>query len=263
MQRKKITIDCKGYPEEVASFLKGADTFDSSCSEEARVYYIDKKPGYFLKEAEAGTLKAEYLMHDYFHKIGLTSRVVLYRPETEKDYLITELVSGYDCTHKMYIDEPERLCDTIASVLRKLHDMPIDGCPITNRTDSYVRSVLNGYASGNYEADLFEGLWEFKSDQDAWSYAREGMSLLETDTLIHGDYCLPNIMLDDWNLSGFIDLVNGGVCDRHIDILWGIWTLKYNLGTDRYSDRFIDAYGRELVDEHKLRCIAAMEIFGG
>ena len=148
MEREKITIDPEKYPEEVASFLRGADIYDSSCSEEVGVYYIGKKPGYFLKESETGTLKAEYLMHDYFHKIGLTSPVVLYQSETEKDYLITELVPGDDCTHKMYLDEPERLCDTTASALRKLHDMPTDGCPISNRTDSYVRSVLNGYASG-------------------------------------------------------------------------------------------------------------------
>ena len=263
MERKKITIDPEKYPEEIASFLKGSDVYDSSCSEEARLYYIERKPGYFLKESETGTLKAEYLMHDYFHKIGLTSPVVLYQSEAEMDYLITELVPGEDCTHKIYLDEPERMCDTIAAALRGLHDMPIDGCPISNRTDSYVRSVLNGYAGGKYESDLFEGLWEFKSDQEAWGYAREGMSMLETDTLIHGDYCLPNIMLDDWKLSGFIDLVNGGVCDRHIDVLWGIWTLKYNLGTGKYTERFIDAYGRECVDTHKLRCVAAMEMFGG
>ena len=122
MERKKITIDPEKYPEEIASFLKGANTYDSSCSEEARLYYIERKPGYFLKESETGALKAEYLMHDYFHI---------------------------------------------------------------------------------------------------------------------------------------------GVCDRHIDVLWGIWTLKFNLGTGRYTERFIDAYGRECVDTHKLRCIAAMEMFGG
>lgn len=89
------------------------------------------------------------------------------------------------------------------------------------------------------------------------------MRSLERNVLMHGDYCLPNIMLKDWKLSGFIDLINGGVGDRHIDVLWGIWTLKYNNGTAKYTDRFIDVYGRDLIDKEKLRCIAAMEMFGG
>ncbi len=37
---------------------------------------------------------------------------------------------------------------------------------------------------------------------------------------------------------GFIDLGNGGVGDRHIDLFWGAWTLFYNLKTDRHTERF-------------------------
>ncbi len=51
--------------------------------------------------------------------------------------------------------------------------------------------------------------------------------------------------------------------DRHIDILWGIWTLNYNLGTIKYSDRFMDAYGRDMIDPDMLRMVAAMEMVCG
>ena len=80
-------------------------------------------------------------------------------------------------------------------------------------------------------------------------------------TLLHGDYCLPNILLDNWQLSGFIDLDAGGIGDRHIDLFWGIWTLQFNLKTDRYRDRFLDAYGRDKVTEELLRVVSAAEVF--
>lgn len=85
---------------------------------------------------------------------------------------------------------------------------------------------------------------------------------MQTDTLLHGDYCLPNIILDNWKFSGFIDLDSGGVGDRHVDLFWGLWTLNYNLKTDKYSRRFVDAYGSDKVDIEKLRLIAAIEVFG-
>ena len=85
---------------------------------------------------------------------------------------------------------------------------------------------------------------------------------LSSDTLLHGDFCLPNIMLKNWRFCGFIDLGNGGVGDRHVDLYWGAWTLRFNLGTDVFRQRFFDAYGKDLVDPEKLRLIAAAECFG-
>ena len=69
-------------------------------------------------------------------------------------------------------------------------------------------------------------------------------------------------MLDNWRFSGFIDLGNGGVGDRHIDIFWGVWTLIYNFKTDAYCSRFLDAYGRDALDTDMLRVVAAAECFG-
>ena len=257
MKCTRITLDPGLFSVDVAVFSDGADIYGGSCSEEAHVYFIDRGQGFFLKEVAADFLKPEYLMHDYFHSIGLTSSALLYQTVGDRDFLITERVPGEDCTH--YTDNPDQLCDIIAVNLRMLHDQPISGSPIQDRVTVYVRSVLNGYAGGKFEHDLFEGLWEFSSDQAAWEAAKEGIGSLEQNVLIHGDYCLPNIILNDWKLSGFIDLINGGVGDRHIDVLWGIWTLKYNLGTGQYTDRFIDAYGRNMVDKDKHRCIVAME----
>ena len=91
---------------------------------------------------------------------------------------------------------------------------------------------------------------------------QDGKKYLKNDTLIHGDYCLPNVMLDNWKFSGFIDLGNGGVGDRNIDIFWGVWTLFFNLHTEKYTDRFLDAYGRDKVNTELLRVVAAAEVFG-
>ena len=262
MKKTKISINLNGFPDEITSFIKNSDIYDSSCSENARVFYIDKDNGYFLKKSSINILESEYLMHSYFHTLGLTSPVVSYIKAENNEYLLTEKVNGADCLDEAYLKNPDKLCDVIAECLYFLHSRSYVKCPIKNRTNSYIKAVSEGYSKGKYESDLFEGLWEFTSFTDAWNAAKEGINNLETNVLIHGDYCLPNIILNNWKLSGFIDLGSAGVSDRHIDILWGIWTLKYNLGTFRYTDRFIDCYGRELIDMDKLRCIAAMEMIG-
>ena len=57
----------------------------------------------------------------------------------------------------------------------------------------------------------------------------------------------------------FIDVGQAGVGDRHIDLYWAIWSLQYNLGTDAYTDLFLDLYGRGKVDEELLRVVAEVE----
>jgi kanamycin kinase len=199
-------------------------------------------------------------MTAYFNKKGLGAAVLEYASK-DKDWLLTSRIKGEDCTYFQCLEDPKRLCDTIAELLRTLHEIdPLD-CPV-QRTAEYFAG-----AERNYKAGIFDPSYSYKGDSfktadEAWRVVESGKHLLCSDTLIHGDYCLPNIMLDNWNFSGFIDLGNGGRGDRHIDIFWGAWTLEFNLGTDKYRERFFDAYGRDRVDTDVLRIIGAAETFG-
>ncbi len=248
-------------PPELLSIVRDSRIFDSSSSPEARVYYIERG-GYYLKRAEGGSLKNEALMTDYFHSKGLGTEVLEYLRYGSEDFLLTAKMRGEDCTSDMYLSSPERLCDTIAEQLRILHGLDFCGCPVKNRTELYVKTALDNYESGNYDSSHFPDSFGYSSAKEAIAVLCEGKGVLKNDVLIHGDYCLPNIMLDGWKPCGFIDLGNAGVADRHIDLFWGAWTLGFNLGTDKYRERFFDAYGRDRVDEYALRVVAAAEVFG-
>ena len=260
MKRTKIIPDIKNIPHRFHSLIEGSEVYDSSCSPEARVIFVDKCGGYYLKCAPKGSLEREAKLAKYFYSKGLGANVADYFSD-EKDWLLTERVKGEDCTHSDCLADPERLCDIIALRLRQLHEMDFSDCPV-DHTVAYLETVERNYRSGHYDASLFPDNWGYSSAEEAWQTVKENKHRFKSDTLLHGDYCLPNIMLDDWRFSGFIDLGNGGVGDRHVDIFWGAWTLNFNLGTDKYRSRFFDAYGRDKIDEDMLRVIAAAEVFG-
>ena len=262
MKRKPIKVNIETYPETVANYMKDAKLFDSSSSPQARVTFIDKDDGYFLKEAAEGTLKTEALMTAYMHSLKRSEEVLYYGLANGKDYLLSRKIPGEDCTHPDYLAEPKRLCDTTAALLRELHEMDGSDCPVQDRIMTYTEAVKRGFEQRFYEPDLFKGIWEFASFPEAKRAAEEGLPLLKKEVLMHGDYCLPNIILQNWKFSGYIDLDCGGIGDRHIDVLWGIWTLHYNLGTTAYTNRFMDGYGRELIEPEKLRMVADMEMIG-
>ena len=66
---------------------------------------------------------------------------------------------------------------------------------------------------------------------------------------VHGDFCLPNRLVWDGEISGFIDTEAGGLGDPWIDYAWCIWSLEYNLGTDEYTPLLLEGIGIEFDKE--------------
>lgn len=248
-------------PQDIRRVMFEANIYDSSCSPEAKVYFIDKGNGYYLKCSDKGTLEKEAKMTEYFDFKGIGAKVLNYI-SSDNDWLLTTAVAGEDCVYEEYLMNPERLCDTLAYELRKLHETDYTGCPIMDRTAEYITVAEKNYCTGNYDKSQFPDSFGYRSAKEAYDVLTEGKDALKSKVLLHGDYCLPNIILNNWKLSGFIDVGSGGVGDRHIDIFWGVWTLWFNLQTDKYRERFLDAYGRDKVDGEILKIVAAAEVFG-
>ncbi|MBR5502135.1 MAG: aminoglycoside 3'-phosphotransferase [Oscillospiraceae bacterium] len=261
MQKTPVLMALSEFPEQLHPFLRKAALYDSSSSPEARVWFVDKGEGFYLKKAAKGTLKDEAELTVYFKNKGLGVELLAYL-SLKEDWMLTRAARGEDCTHAQYLAQPQRLCDTLATQLRALHEMSYDGCPVKNRTASYLQAVRQGYAAGNFDNRLvlFDGLPQ--NAEDSFAFAMQHAPLLKNDTFIHGDYCLPNVVLDNWQFSAFIDVTHGGVGERHIDLFWGIWSLAFNLNSTQYTQRFLDAYGRDRVDMLCLHAVACMERFG-
>ena len=261
MRRTEIFADPSEFPAPFRPLLENTRVFDSSCSPEARVFYIEQRGGLFLKRSAEGTLKKEARLTRYFHGKGLGAHVVSYHTESGFDWLLTTRVEGEDCTHTDHLADPVRLCDLIGTKLRALHELDGTDCPITH-TENYIKTVEQNHRAGMFDPCFLPPHLGGLTAEDAYTFFEKNKHRLATNTLLHGDYCLPNIMLKDFELSGFIDLGNGGLGDRHVDLFWGAWTLGFNLGTDAYRERFFDAYGRDKIDPSLIDLVAVAECFG-
>lgn len=263
MKRTLIHPEPDAVPALFRPLLAGVPVWDSSCSPAARVWFIEREGGLYLKSAPKGTLKREGELTRFFCQKGLGPEVLAYE-SGERDWLLTARVPGEDCIHPQYLADPKRLCDTLAEVTRRLHDTDPAGCPVPDRTAEYLAAAAENHEKGHCDLHLFSprwSRWQFASAEEAWQVVERYGPCLKADTLLHGDLCLPNVMLEDWRFSGFVDPDSGGVGDRHVDLFWATWSLHFNLGTDQWRSRFLDAYGRERVEEELLRVVAAVELF--
>lgn len=251
MNKRKIEIDLADFPSQLHELLRAGEIYDSSCSTEARTLYCEA--GYYIKIALKGALASEAMMGRLFHQLGLGVEVLEYL-SSDRDYLVTRSADGEDLTH--HLEDPENLCRVMAEGLRKLHSQSVAGAPVSAKLSGYADlSGFNEYLRMDYIG--------IRSREEAVAVIDANRGRLTSDTLIHGDACLPNIICRDGRFGTFIDCGFGGAGDRHIDLFWAIWSLQFNLKTEDYTDHFLDLYGREKVDMDMLKTAAALELLGG
>ena len=133
MKKTLIAPKLSEFPSEFHSLLTG-NVFDSSCSPEARVYYLADKH-LFLKKAPLGSLKTEAEMTRYFGSLGLGAEVVSYF-SFEHDWLLTTEVKGEDLTHESYTCRPEFLAENLGVTLRMLCALIAVSTPCASRSHS-------------------------------------------------------------------------------------------------------------------------------
>ena len=253
-------LDLSLFSDNIRSYLTGADIYDYTFSERAKTYFIDKDKGYYLKIASKNMLIREMEMARYFAGKGFTSQVYEFDSDSERDILLTGKVVGLNCIKQVHLDNPEKLCDVISESLRRLHDADCSGCPYTGVTSKMIPQAHKNYKSGDYDAWLL-GYVDITEPEEGYARLCELEHLLIEDTHLHGDACLPNIMLDDFKFSGFIDFEGGGIGDRHLDLLWALWSLQHNLKTNAYKERFLDGYGRDKFDKDRYILCGILQAF--
>ena len=82
------------------------------------------------------------------------------------------------------------------------------------------------------------------------------------ESLVHGDACLPNIVVGDDGSTGYIDLGDTVVGDVEIDLSAAVWSLEYNLGPG-FGRAFLTAYGRPDATERDVDRLRAMYAIRG
>lgn len=112
-----------------------------------------------------------------------------------------------------------------------------------NNKGYYLRTYINGDSLINVRfinnpdllVDVLVKVIKVLRDLDSVKCPFKSTDNVGND-FIHGDLCLPNILVNkDNEFVGFIDLDNSGLGDKWYDYSWLLWSLEYNLKSNRYN----------------------------
>ncbi|WP_127590638.1 aminoglycoside 3'-phosphotransferase [Paenibacillus lautus] len=258
------SVEYETFPTEIRRYLIDAGVTIIKNNSRSSVYHI-KGPvhDYFLKVTSKDQMNCEAIMTNFLYNFGICPKVVHYVSNDTNDFFVTERLTGSDAASDEYLEQPGHLSEVFAESLLSLHRVQPVNCPITNGLEEMVIRAERKYREGGVE----KGLLRYLGYSNIKVAYEDMISLFKNSTedrvVIHGDYCLPNLILQDFKMTGYIDVGYGGIGDRHYDIFWGLWSLQFNLRSDDYSKQFVKAYGKHLIDQDRLRLCGLLSAFNG
>ena len=123
-------------------------------------------------------------------------------------------VSGKMSCDEYYLERSDELVTLLAEGLKMLWSVDISDCPRTCDIDTELAKAR--YLAENGLADTADRTCG-KSPAELLEWLEKNKPSYEP-VLSHGDFCLPNVFLENGRVSGLIDLGDCGIADKWRDI---------------------------------------------
>jgi kanamycin kinase/aminoglycoside 3'-phosphotransferase-3 len=206
---------------------------------EARVFcYESKEETLYLKISEVceETRRARDLMRYLEGKLPVP-QIRYYREENGNAFLLMTQAVGTmacDCPENLVHEPMEQTILALANGLLMLQAIDISACPIQNELEKKLQSAKYNIAHNLVDMQRYES-HGFESPTALFRWLTENRPP-EDLCMTHGDYCLPNILIEGSNVTGFIDLGRGGIADKWQDIALCVRSLKFNLPREKHQE---------------------------
>ena len=168
-----------------------------------------------------------------------------------KSYLLMSKIGGSMSCDTYYLEHPQILLDALANGLKSLWSVDVRNCPRIRDVDAMLKEVRVQVENGWVDLDNVEpttfGEGGFENPEKLLEWLENHRPVFEP-VLSHGDFCLPNIFLENGKVSGFIDLGKTAVGDKWNDIALCYRSLKHNFdGT--YGGKVYEDFNPDLLFE--------------
>ena len=158
-------------------------------------------------------------------------KVLAFEMQEDKSYLLMSRVKGDMACAEYYLEHPQLLLKALAEALRKLWALDISDCPNLRDLDAELAEAKYRVENDLVDMDNVEpttfGEGGFESPEHLLKWLEDNRPENEL-VFSHGDFCLPNVLLVDGEVSGFIDLGDAGIGDKWRDIALCYRSLKHN-----------------------------------
>jgi aminoglycoside phosphotransferase len=176
----------------------------------------------------------------------------------DSEFLLMTEVAGATCCELVGTMPSHEITACLAEGLREIHGTAIDDCPFDQRIEMKLEGARANLEHSLVDEDDFDEPWQGCGGQDVYQFLVDHRP--EEDHLVfgHGDYCLPNVLVEGNEASGFVDLGGAGICDVYNDLAIASRSIVYNLGQG-FDELFFELYGVPVVNRELVGYYRAMD----
>ena len=247
------------HPDPIQKHLSDYTTSGENhrTSSQSHIYLYQKSnaPDLFLKintgDTDAPLIREKETM-EWLHNKLPVPRVVAYHEEGDTTYLITERLVGIPSHDQPYRHDQQTTFRILADGLSAIHNVPTDNCPLPRFTiEGLIQEAEHNIQTGIVTAQSLKERGDSRTPQEAFNQVCALRPKNQQFVFTHGDYCSPNILIHNNQLSGFIDWGSAGLGDPHRDLASAQYSIRRNLGQE-WVEPFLDHYGRNKIDQNTL-----------
>lgn len=148
----------------------------------------------------------------------------------------------------------------LAEGMNMIHAIDTTNCPFDQTIDAQVARAQLRIQQGLIDPTDFDQRFQGRTPQQVLDFVITHRPTTENKVFTHGDYCLPNVILDPTTLhiNGFIDLSRSGLADPYQDIALATRSLTHNFGPS-HEHLLHEAFKLDNPDQQKLSFYKALD----
>jgi aminoglycoside 3'-phosphotransferase II len=232
-------------PESLIPIIEGAEVEEIGVGNSRdKIYRIQQAAEtFFLKVGLE--LRAEHNKLLWLEGRLPVPRVLHYEIKGGSHYLLMSAIEG-EMAHRLDLPKA-RIIALLAEGARMWHGLPTEECPFDCTIDVQIDLARRNMERGNIQEEHFELHRYGRSQRELFADLLVNLPDKEDLVVTHGDYCLPNILInpDTEEITGFVDVGRMGVSDRYVDLALCARSIGWNIG-QTWIWPFMDAYGLKM-----------------
>ena len=230
-----------------------------------KVFRLQQSDGvtYFLKIAHKlplRDLQAEAEVLKWLADKLPVPEVIRFDEDDDRDYLLISGLPGVDTDSLIGEMDNVKLVKLLARGLRQIHRIPVENCPFDRTLDTVMKLAWFNVQNDLVEDGDFDDFRQGTTSEALYDELVRKKPANEDLVFTHGDYCPPNIIIQENEISGFIDVHRAGIADRYQDIALAIRSVNSHIGPD-LETHFFSEYGIDNPDTEKVEYYQLLDEF--